>query len=165
MDPLTSNGISVPMLFAYGILIMIYLMILKLLLTSLQQLGKKDQSYRSVVDADIRRTVPAEVDSMMQTNNVRTFANTVARGFVTVIAMAAVIVLLVVKVGILATLFLLIMVIVTLWAFNRLLRQISKTEMKAAIRRYVQLGAGNTSSILLLSIGLVVVLFLLVVFN
>ncbi|MDB5176899.1 MAG: hypothetical protein JWN75_567 [Candidatus Saccharibacteria bacterium] len=159
MNSLPST-ISFPALIAYGLLILIYLLILKLLLASLQQLGKKQQPYRSVVDADIRRTVPTDVDSTMQSYDIRSVANIIARGLVTVVAIAIMIILSTIKIGLLVTLVVVGIVIVLLWAINRLLRQISKTEVTATIRKYTQLGGGNTGSILLLSIALVVVLFL-----
>jgi hypothetical protein len=159
------DTLSLPIFIAYGILILLYLVILKVLLNLLQQLGSKHRTQRSVIDVDIHNTMTPRVDSSMQTYDVRSIANIIARGVITAIAMAILIVLSVVKIGLLATLVLLGIVILCMWAINQLLRQISKTEVMKTIHKYTQLGGSNTGAILLLSIALVVVLFFLVILH
>jgi hypothetical protein len=157
-----NDTLSLPILIAYGILILLYLVILKVLLNLLQQLGSKHRTQRSVIDVDIHNTMTPHVDSSMQTFDVRSIANIIARGIVTVTAMAILIVLSVIKIGFLATVVLISIVILCMWAINQLLRQMSRTEIMKTVHKYTQLGGGNTGAIVLLSIGLVVVLFGLV---
>ncbi len=165
MESLADNGVSLPILLAYGLLILLYLVILRLLLNFLQQLGSKHRTQRSIIDVDIHNTMTPRVDSSMQTFDVHSIANTIARGIVTVVAIAILLVLAVIKIGILATIILLAIIVLCLYAINQLLRQMSKTEIMKSVHKYTQLGGGNTGAILLLSIALVVVLFLLVVLH
>lgn len=158
METLANDTTSLPMLLAYGLLILLYLLILKLLLNFLQQMGDKHRTQKSVIDVDIHNTMTPQVESSMHTFDVYSIAIVIAKGGITATAMAAIIVLLVLKVGILATALLILIVIVFLWGLNHWLNHREKVGTIREIRRYVQ-KSGSVGSVVMLSIALVVVLF------
>jgi hypothetical protein len=158
------SSISLGTFIAYGVLIFLYLVILKLLLNLLQQMGAR-QSQRSVVDRDIRRTWNRRDESSMYAFDIYGASLVIAKGGIATIAMAAIIVLLVLKFGLLATGVLIVMVVVALYGVDHWLRSREKPDsVRAEIRRALR-GAGSMGTIILLSILLVVLLFVMTVIS
>lgn len=158
------NSISLGVFIAYGILIFLYLVILKLLLNLLQQMGAR-QAQRSVVDRSIRRAMTRKDESSMYAFDIYSISLVVAKGGIATIAMAAIIILLVLKFGLLATGVLIIMVVVALYGVDHWLRSREKPDsVRAEIRRALK-GAGSMGTIILLSILLVVLLFFMTVLS
>jgi hypothetical protein len=165
MNTLATDGISFPILLAYGLLILLYLLILKLLLNLLQQMGDKHRIQKSVIDRDVHRVMTPQVDSSMQTFDPYGVAIIIAKGGITAISMAAVIILSVLKVGIVATALLVVIAVLFLWAINHWLKAREKAgSVRDEIRKYVQ-KSGSMGTIVLLSILLVVLLFVMIVIH
>jgi small-conductance mechanosensitive channel len=165
MNTLAANGLSFPILLAYGLLILLYLLILKLLINLLQQMGDKHMLQRSVIDRDIHQTMTNRVETSMHAFDIYSVAIVIAKGGIAVLAMAAVMVLLVLKVGVLATMLLVIVVILLLYAYNQWVRSREKDKsIRGEIRKYVQ-KSGSIGMILLLSISLVVLLFVMILIH
>lgn len=162
MTDLAANGISFPTLIAYGFLIFTYLIILRVLLNLLEQMSDKYRVHKSVIDRAIHQTVPSDLDSSMQAFNIYSIARVIVRWGIVAIAMAAIIVLLVIKVGYVATALLIAITVILLWAMNHWLKSREKTHSaQAEIRKYIE-KSGNVGTIIVLSITLVVLLFLMI---
>jgi len=162
MESLAANGISFPVLLAYGMIILLYLVILRLLLNLLQQMGDKHRTQRSVIDVDVHRTMTPQVDSSMHAFDIYSIAIVIAKGGIAMVAMAAMIVLLAIKVGILATVLIVAMVVLCLWTVNQWLRSREKVgSIGGEMRKYVQ-KSGSMGTVVLLSIVLVVLLFIMI---
>jgi 4-hydroxybenzoate polyprenyltransferase len=165
MESLADNGVSFPVLMAYGFVIFLYIIILKLLLNLLQQMGDKHRIQKSVIDVDVHRVMTPEIDSSMQAFNVYSIATVIARGGIAAVAMAAIIVLMVMKVGVLPTFLLITIVIALLWAFNHWMKSREKPEsFRGEIRKYIQ-KSGSVGSVIMLSIALAVLLFVMIIIH
>jgi uncharacterized membrane protein YidH (DUF202 family) len=162
MNSLAENGVTFSSLIAYGILIFLYLVILRLLLNMLQQMSDQHVLQKSVIDRDIHKTMTNRVETSMHAFDIYSVAIVIAKGGIATLAMAAIIVLLIVKVGLLATIFLIAIVILLLYGYNRWARSREKAEsLRGEIRKNIQ-KAGSGGMILLLSIALVVLLFVMI---
>jgi len=162
MDTVANSGFSLPIFLMYGLLILLYLIILRLLLNLLQQLGDKHAYQRSVVDRDIHQTMTRRVETSMHAFNVYDLAIVIAKAGITTIAMAAIIILLTVKFGIVATILLIAITIILLYTVDRWLKSREKPgSFRADVRKYVQ-KAGSVGTIVMLSIALVVLLFVMI---
>lgn len=165
MESIARDGTGLPLLLAYGFVILLYLIILRLLLNMIQQMGDKHLTQRSVVDRDIHKMMDNRVETSMHAFDVYTVALIIAKGGIAALFMAAIIVLLSVKVGILATAMLIAIVITMLWGVNHWLKSQEKTRsIRGEIQKYVQ-KSGSVGSILLLSIALATLLFALIVMH
>lgn len=162
MDSFSSNTPGLPILLAYGFLILIYLVILRLLLNLLQQMSNKHRIQRSVIDSDIHQTMSSNLDGSMQTFDAYPIAIVIAKGGIAAISMAAVIVLMVIKVGIVATASLVVIVVLFAWAVNHWLRSREKVGTIRQITKVVE-KSGSIATVVMLSIVLVVLLFLMIV--
>jgi hypothetical protein len=161
MNTVVQGGLSLPIFVAYGTLILLYLIILRLMLNFIQGMGDKHSYQRSVVDRDIHAAKGEEAEASMRTFDSYKLAVVIAKAGAMVIAMAAVIVLLAVKFGILATALLIAIAVTALYAIDHWLKSREKPEsFRSEVRKYVQ-GVGNTGTILILSIILVVLLFVM----
>lgn len=159
---MAANGINFPTLIAYGFLILTYIVILRILLNILEQMSDKYRVRKSVIDTAIHRTVPSDLDSSMQAFNIFSVALVIAKWGIVAIAMAAIIVLMVIKVGIIATALLIAITVLLLWAMNRWLKSREKAHSaQAEVRKYIE-KSGGVGTIILLSIILVVLLFLMI---
>lgn len=159
---IAANDINIPTLVAYGFLILTYLIILKVLLNILEQMSDKYRVRKSVIDTAIHRTIPSDLDSSMQAFNIFSVALVIAKWGIVTIAMAAIIVLMVIKVGIIATALLIAITVLLLWAMNRWLKSREKAHSaQAEVRKYIE-KSGGVGTIILLSIILVVLLFLMI---
>lgn len=165
MGSIANNGFSLPIFLAYGFIILIYLVILRLLLNLLQQMSDKHISQRSVIDRDIHRVMTNDVETSMQAFNAYNIAIVIAKGGIAAIAMAGVLVVLVLKFGILTAVLLVVMAVAILWAINHWLKSREKPEsLRAEIRKNVQ-KAGSMGSIIMLSIALVALIFVMVLIH
>jgi hypothetical protein len=162
METIAKEGLNLPMLLAYGSVILVYLIVLRLLLSLLQQMGDKHRTQRSVIDADIHRTMGPQIEASMQTFDVYRVAIIIAKGGITALSMAIIIFLLTVKAGIVATGLLITGVVLCLWAADHWLKSQEKAKsIRGEVRKYVQ-KSGSMGMIIMLSITLVVLLFVLV---
>lgn len=158
------SPISLAVLVLYGLIISFYLIILRLLLDMLQQLGRH-HTQKSIIDVDIHRTMTSRVENSMHTFDITSVAVTIAKGGISVVAMAAIIVLLVIKVGLIATILFITIVILMAWAMNVWLRSREKPgDVRDQIRKYV-LKSGSVGMVLLLSIILVALLFVMILLH
>lgn len=163
MDSVADNGVTFSSLIAYGILIFLYLVILRLLLNVLQQMSDKHILQKSVIDRDIHRTMTSRVETSMHAFDVYSVAIVIAKGGIATLAMAAIIVLLVIKVGLLATVLLITIVILLLYGYSRWAKSREKAEsLRGEIKKNLQ-KAGGIGTILMLSIALVALLFVMMV--
>jgi hypothetical protein len=161
MLPHSDNSIGLGVFLAYGILILLYLIILRLLLNLLQQMGDKHIAQRSVIDRDIHRTMTNHVETSMHAFDAYNIAIVIVKGGISAIAMAAIIVLLVIKFGFLATGVLIVIVVTVIYAVDHWLKSREKPgSFRAEVRKYVQ-KAGSVGTIIMLSILLVVLLFVM----
>lgn len=165
MQNINGDPVSASVLLAYGLLILLYLLILRLLLNLLQQMTNKHYTAKSVIDRDIHRVMNDNVETSMHAFNVYSLATLIVKAGVTTIAMAAIVVLLVVKVGIFATTLLVLICLILLWTLNQWLRRREKAGgLRQEIRKYTQ-RAGSAGTVVLLSIALVVLLFVMIVIH
>lgn len=161
MPQYVDSSISLGSFIAYGFLILLYLMILKLLLNVMQRMGDRHLAQRSIIDRDIRRVMTNRVETSMQTFDVYSVALIIAKGGIATLAMAAVIVMMTLKFGPLATGALVVMVIAILYAVNRWLRSREKPgSVRAELRKQVQ-KFGSMGAIIMLSLTLVILLFVM----
>lgn len=162
MDSLANSGVSFPIFLAYGLLILIYIFILRLLLNLLQQMGDKHSIQRSVVDRDIHQTMTHRVETSMHAFDVYGIAIVIAKGGIATITMATIIIILVIKFGLIVTAFLVSGVVLTLWAINHWLSSLQKPgSLRAEMHKFFQ-NAGGVGTIITLSIVLVVLIFLMI---
>jgi|GEM_PF-7096634 len=162
MQKLEGDPVNLTLLFLYGLIILLYLFILRLLLNVLQQLNDKHHVQRSVVDVDIRRVMTPQVESSMHAFDISMIAITIAKGAIATVATAVVIILLVLKVGILATALLVAIVVLIAWAVDIWLRSRKKPAgVRAQMYKIVQ-RSGSFGMILMLSILLVALLFVMI---
>lgn len=165
MDPITDTGLSLPIFLTYGLVILLYLIILRKLLDVLQRRGDGVAYQRSVVDRDIQRTMTGTEESSMHAFNVRNLATTIAKALVSVVAMGVMIILSVVKFGPFATVLMIVMCVSVLYAYNRWQKSREKpSSVRAEIRKGID-KAGNTGMIIMLSIVLVALLFVMIVIH
>ncbi|MDB5184119.1 MAG: hypothetical protein JWO07_800 [Candidatus Saccharibacteria bacterium] len=164
MDSLADTAPSLPVMLAYGLVILLYLVILRLLLNFLQQLSDKHHRHQSIIDRGIRAMKSHRIDGSMQAFDPYTIAVIIAKGGIATISMAVVIVLLVTKVGPTATAALLVAVILVAWAVNHWLKSREKVGTIKEIRTYIQ-KSGSIGSVVVLSIALVVLLFIMVMLH
>ena len=165
MESIADNGVTFPVLIAYGFLIFLYLVILRLLLNLLQQMGDKHVLQKSVIDRDIHSTMTNRVETSMHAFDVYSVAIVIAKGGIATLAMAAIIILLVIKVGILATILLIAIVIMLLYAYNRWTKSRERAEsLRGEIKKNIQ-KAGSMGTIVMLSIALVALLFVMLVLH
>ncbi len=158
MESLSDSSVGLPSLFAYGLLILLYLIILKLLLNLLQRLGK-ERYHKSVVDREIHATMTNRVETSMHAFDVYDIALIIAKAGIATIAMAAIIVLLVIKVGVLATALLIIITVTVLYAVSTWLKSQEKPgTMRAEVRKYIR-KTGGVGTVIILSLALVLLLF------
>lgn len=162
MQTLSGDSVSLTVLFLYGLIILLYLIILRLLLNMLQQLNDKHhRTQKSIIDVDVHRIMTPQVESSMHAFDISTLAITIAKGGIAAIAMAAIIVLLVLKIGFFATLIIIAIVILIAWALDLWLRSREKPGgIRSEVQKYVQ-KSGSVGTILLLSILLVILLFIM----
>lgn len=162
MHSIAKDGIGFPILLAYGLIILLYLIILRLMLNALQQLGEKHRYQKTVVDADIHRTMNDRIERSMDTFDIYSMAIVIAKGGIAAVAMAAIIILLTLKVGIIATILVITGVVLCLWTANRWLRSQEKAmNIRGEIHKYAQ-KFGSMGMIIVLSGILVVLLFAMV---
>jgi hypothetical protein len=162
MEALAANGISFPVLIAYGLLISLYLLILKLLLDLMQSLGNKHHLQKTVIDVDIHKTMTPDIDSSMQAFDVYSIAFVIAKWGIAAVAMAVIIVLLSLKVGIIATALLIMIVITLLWGVNIYLKSREKPDdLRVKVQRVFE-KSGSIGTVILLAIALAVVIFIMI---
>jgi hypothetical protein len=159
MDSITDTTPSLPVMLAYGLIILLYLVILRLLLNFFQQMSDK-HAQRSIIDRSIHAMRTHRVDSSMQAFDPYSIAIAITKGGIATLATAVVIVLLIEKLGFEATVTVLIMVIIVAWTANRWLRSREKVGIVREARKYLQRG-GSVGSVIALSVLLAFVLFVL----
>lgn len=165
MDPVTDAGMSLPIFLTYGLVILLYLIILRKLLDVLQRKGEHNAYQRSIVDRDIQMTMTGNEESSMHAFNVRNLATIIAKGLVSVIAMGAMIILSAVKFGVLSTVLMIIMCVGLLYAYNKWQNSREKPgSVRAEIRKGLD-KVGNTGMIIMLSIILVALLFVMIIIH
>ena len=162
MQTYSGESVSITVIIIYGAIILLYLLILQLLLNVLQQLSDKHRPQRSVIDVDIHRTMTPRIESSMHTFDISSVALIIAKAGISVAAMAAVIVLLVIKIGILASITLVAIVILVAWAIDVWLKsRKTSNSVRSEVRKVVQ-KSGNIGVMLALSILLAVLLFIMI---
>lgn len=160
MQALGGDSISFPVMMLYGILILLYLTILRLMLDMLQQMGKKHVVQKFVVDADIQRARTGDADRNMHEFDSYGLAITIAKTGLLVLGTAALMVMSVIKLGFIATVFLIAIAILVIWLVSSIIKMIQHTKIIQSVRKAIS-RSGNTGSVLMLSIALVVVLFIM----
>jgi hypothetical protein len=145
----------------YGILIFLYLVILRLLLNFIQQLGQKYRTQKSVVDVDIHRTMTPKIEDSMIAFDPYSIAMTVVKGAMAIIGMAIAIIILVLKLGVVATGLILVTAVLLLWAVNHWLRQRDSSSFRHRVNHFIKTG-GNAVSVTVLVIALAGVAIVLV---
>ncbi len=161
MDPLSNNTSNLWVFMGYGVLIFLYLVILRLLLNFIQQLGHKYRTQKSVVDVDIHRTMTPKIDDSMTAFDPYSIAMAVVKGALAVGGIALVLAILVIKLGVIATGLILVIVILLLWAVSHWLHQKEDSSFRHQVSRFVKTG-GNAISVTLLLIALALVTIALV---
>lgn len=158
----TGNMPSMGIFLAYGLLILLYLFILRLLLNLIQRMGDKGAIGKSIIDRDIHQTMTNEVETSMHAFNAYNIAIIIVKFAVAAIAMGAIEVIMVMKFGVLAAALLTVLVVLIAWAFNHWLK--SKEEAHNIIgetRKFIA-NAGSAGTVVLLTIALVVVIFVMI---
>lgn len=99
------------------------------------------------------------VETSMHAFDVYDIALIIAKAGIATIAMAAIIVLLVIKVGVLATALLIIITVTVLYAVSTWLKSQEKPgTMRAEVRKYIR-KTGGVGTVIILSLALVLLLF------
>jgi hypothetical protein len=151
---------SLSVILTYGLVILLYLVILRLLLNLLQGVSDKHRQ-RSVIDRGIHATMSHRHEGSMQAFDSYGIAVVITKGGIATLSMAAIIVLLSVKIGVPATFLIIISVILVTWAANKWVRSHEKGTLREA--RVIAQKAGSMGAVLALSVTLVILLVVLAV--
>lgn len=145
-----SLNLNVGILIAYTLLILLYFVVLKLLLTNLRKLGEKSADSRSVVDRDIRKSMANRIDTSMHTFNTYSLATITLEAAVMVLGMTAIVSALYLKFGFLVTVLMIEIAVTILWTINHWIKNNQKTKtITNEIKQYSE-KFGNITSLVTL---------------
>ena len=131
------------------------------MLNLLQQMGRKHGDVtKFVIDADIEKARTAEADHMMNTFDSYSLGMLIAKVGLSTLGMAALITMSYIKWGPIPTMFLIAIAILVIWLLSMVLKMIRHLKVIEYTEKLIRKG-GNTGTIIMLSIGLVAVLFIM----
>lgn len=161
MNSLSGNETtSLVYLFAYGILLLLYIVILKLFMNCIDELMTKSHSvvHRSIIDVQIRQ----EAANRHTEDKTHTFdAYMIAMTFLKIIillgTLTGIFVLLIIKLNIFFALGTAVLMAVVAWQFNVWRNGKGKDLVKRSESVFIQLGGYSLGSLIILAIALILI--------
>lgn len=162
MQTINDNNVSLQLLIAYGIFVVIYLVLLRFLIYVFQHMWDTGAQNRSVIDRDIHQTMRNNINTSMQALDTYGLAKIILRAGIAILAMVAIILILHSRFGLIITALLIGVAVLILWTFNYWSKNSRKTQsVRNEIRKYVS-NIGGVGILIGLSVCLALLLFIMV---